>query len=262
VFDKAADAWRAEPSTPKDEAKAEHVYTVHIDGRPSYMIENFLCGIESTASGVIRDIGESFTLPSTEAEMARLAGFVGTTAMRTPGYRLLYRRYMRTVIETVAREVVSGQVKQAPRLVKWFTKYILQHLDQIMPDQEMIEALPSIALYFSEMLLRRKWSLILTDPSGPYFFTSDNPVHGLLGDVTIPLSPRVAAVAFAKDSLEVAPGEDKFVYYVNWVTFMNAQSVIYSHKVDHALPNYLHDFARKHNLKTEIDFLEDAFKSS
>jgi hypothetical protein len=260
VFDKTAGCWRPAPSTPKDEARADHINTIFVDGSPGFMVENFLAGIEDRAAPVIRNIISRQMFPLKKEEIARFVGFVGSAAVRTPGYRELYKRFMGKVFVPAAFEACEEDLKQFPSMRKSFQGFVEQNLDQVLSHEEMVGAMPSIALYVSETLLKRGWSLILADPKGPYFITSDNPVTGLFGDVTIPLSPLVAAVAWQNGCQNILNGDDRFVLYVNWKTFMNARAVVYSHQVDECLAVRLQEFGERNGLKTEIDFLEELLR--
>jgi hypothetical protein len=262
VFDKPTGTWNPEPSTPKDEARSEHVNTVFIQGSPSYMFDSFLEEIEDKAAPVVDQICRQRALPARQEARARLARFIASTQVRTPGHRGTLRQVVPMLFGNVAAELNPSETDSVAGLRKLFEEFLTPSLGEILSEEAMVTMIPGNTLYLAEIILRRKWHLILADKGGPHFVTSDNPVSGLFGQETvIPLSPMVALLASDQVEGELIQGDDRYVRVVNWMTYTNTVSSVYARKVDDRFLRDMEELGRKPELKPELAYVREALRS-
>jgi Protein of unknown function (DUF4238) len=263
VYEKSTGQWRSKPSTPQREARAEHVNTILVNGKPSYMFDAFLSEIENSARSVVDRIIRDRVLPTTQEDKARFARFVASTAVRTPGHRTFYRQLVRLILEHALSDRAMKQNRSFARLGKLLFRFVPSAVDQVFSHEGMVCMIPSMTLYLAEIVLQRKWSLILADEYGPHFITSDNPVTGLLSqEIAIALSPLVAVVASDKIDSGVLQGNEKYVRVLNWLTFTHAQHFVYAHRKEELLQYDMEQLGKKPEFKSDLAHLEEALKAA
>lgn len=216
------DPWRVRP---EKTGHQRDFYRVEVPGEAPTLVEDALAEMETAAAPLIRQIVDTWSLP-TGVERETLLWFIATLAARVPRQRAEISRFVVDLSKLRLEAAISTPAR--------FERYIQRLRDRGVDvsdfsREELLEALndPAIKCEVNQtwaigqmfeivktlapLVVARQWCVLVAEPDAPDFICSDNPVSLVLRH---PSPDRWCGIGWAMpDTCAIVPISKRIALY-------------------------------------------------
>lgn len=245
-------------TAPKNVGLERDFNRIDIDGQPLDALETSLASFESEAIDAVRKVLTNLEFPEAK-DFNRILNLVGLIAVRNPRARNTFNQARTRSLKMIADILVSDRRIFESHMRKASKDGYIPNADVSFEDLKKFVENERYTIEFHPqgnsniefevfdkllpVLAQRRWSILLTPPTGPEFICSDHPVtlihkngsKGPVGfglkqtEVFIPLGPDVGLYGTFEDPLpRVVNVTDKEVAEINTRLVANAERYVFS----------------------------------